>query len=102
MSVDGHGLATDVVWVGVLPGQLCRGADQVNARLDEVRAEGRTFSPEVLAKSEGAILIDPHVEPPAPVAQLHQIAIVHDGLVHEIRDYEDRAAAEKAFEAIQW
>ena len=100
VSLDGYELAPDVVWVGVLPGQLCRGSEQVNARLEQVRAEGRTFSPEVLAKGEGALLIDPHVEPPAFIPELHQIAVVYDGLVHEIRDYRDRATAEVAFEAM--
>ena len=102
VSIDGHGLAPDVVWVGMLPGELCRGADQVKARLDQVRAEGRTFNPEVLAKGKGAFLVDPHVEPPTVIPELHQIAVVNDGLVHEIRDYRDRATAEGAFEAMGW
>jgi len=100
VSIDGYGLAPDVVWVGMLPGELCRGADQVEARLDHIRAEGRTVSPEVLAEGKGAFLIDPHVEPPAASPELHQIAVVYDGLVHEIRDYRDRATAEVAFEAM--
>jgi hypothetical protein len=96
-------LAPDVVWVGSLPGLMCRGADQVNARLDQVRAGGRTFEPEVLREREGALLIDPHVSaPPELNPELHQILIVQDGQVHEIRDYPDRAAAEAAFEAMQW
>jgi hypothetical protein len=94
-------LAPDIVWVGVLPGQLCRSADQVNARLEQVRQSGRSYSPEVLAERDGAVLLDPHVDPPAQVPELHQIAIVHDNLVHEIRDYPNRAAAEAAFEAMQ-
>jgi len=93
-------LAPDVVWIGVLPGQLCRSADQVNERLEQVRNSGRSYSPEVLAERDGVVLFDPHVEPPAEVPELHQIAIVHDNLVQEIRDYPSRAAAEAAFEAI--
>ena len=93
-------LAPDVVWVGVLPGQLCRTADQVNERLEQVRNSGRSYSPEVLAEREGVVLFDPHVEPPAEIPELHQIAIVHDNLVQEIRDYPNRAAAEAAFEAL--
>jgi hypothetical protein len=95
-------LAPDVVWVGVLPGQLCRSAEQVRARLEDVRSSGRSYSPEVLAEREGAFLFDPHVDPPAHVPELHQIAIVYDDQVHEIRDYPNRAAAEAAFEAMQW
>jgi hypothetical protein len=94
-------LAPDVVWVGSLPGLMCRGAEQVNTRLDEVRANGRTFEPEVLAEREGFILIDPHVSAPPEVnPELHQILVVQDGVVQEIRDYPDRAAAQAAFEAL--
>jgi hypothetical protein len=93
-------LAPDVVWVGVLPGMLCRSADQVNARLEQVRDTGRSYSPEVLAERDGMVLYDPHVNPPAEIPELHQIAIVHDNLVQEIRDYPNRAAAQAAFEAL--
>jgi hypothetical protein len=93
-------LAPDVVWVGVLPGMLCRSADQVNARLEQVRNSGRSYSPEVLAERDGVVLFDPHVDPPAQIPELHQIAIVHDNLVQEIRDYPNRAAAQAAFEAL--
>ena len=93
-------LAPDVVWVGVLPGQLCRSADEVNARLEQVRHSGRSYSPEVIAEREGVVLFDPHVDPPAEIRELHQIAIVHDNLVQEIRDYPNRADAQAAFEAL--
>jgi len=101
VNLDEISLAPDVVWVGVLPGMLCRSADQVNARLEQVRNSGRSYSPEVLAERDGAVLFDPHVDPPAEIPELHQIAIVHDDLVHEIRDYPNRAAAQAAFEAMQ-
>ena len=100
VNLDEISLASDVVWIGVLPGQLCRSADQVNARLEEVRNGGRSYSPEVLAERDGVVLFDPHVEPPAEIPELHQIAVVHDNLVQEIRDYPNRAAATAAFEAI--
>jgi hypothetical protein len=96
------GLAPDVVWIGVYPGQLCRSADQVNARLEQVRNAGRSYSPEVLAERDGVVLFDPHVDPPAEIPELHQIAIVHDNLVQEIRDYPNRAAATAAFEGMLW
>ena len=103
VSIADFELAPDVVWVGSLPGLMCRGAEQVNARLDQIRAEGRTFDPEVLAERDGALLIDPHVSaPPQLNPELHQILIVHDGFVHEIRDYPNRPAAEAAFEAMHW
>jgi len=93
-------LAPDVVWVGVLPGMLCRSAAQVEARLEQVRNSGRSYSPEVLAERDGVVLYDPHVDPPAEIPELHQIAIVHDNLVQEIRDYPTRTAAQAAFEAM--
>ena len=93
-------LAPDVVWVGVFPGQLCRSAEQVEARLEQVRNSGRSYSPEVLAERDGVVLYDPHVDPPAEVPELHQIAIVHDNLVQEIRDYPTRTAAQAAYEAM--
>jgi hypothetical protein len=93
-------LAPDVVWVGVLPGMLCRSAEQVRARLEQVQNSGRSYSPEVLAERDGVVLYDPHVDPPAQIPELHQIAIVHDNVVQEIRDYPNRAAAQAAFEAL--
>ena len=54
-----------------------------------------------LTTPDGVVLFDPHVEPPAEIPELHQIAIVHDNLVQEIRDYPSRAAAEAAFEAMR-
>ena len=100
VNLDEISLAPDVVWIGVLPGQLCRSADQVNARLEEVRNSGRSYSPEVLAERDGVLLFDPHVDPPAEIPELHQIAIVYDDLVQEIRDYPNRATAQAAFEAM--
>ena len=102
VSIADYELAPDVVWVGSLPGLMCRGAEQVKQRLEQIRANGRTFSPEVLAERDGAFLIDPHVDaPPQLNPELHQILIVHDGVVAEIRDYPNRAAAEAVFEAMQ-
>jgi hypothetical protein len=101
VNLEEMSLAPDVVWVGVLPGMLCRSADQVRTRLEQVRNSGRSYSPEVLAEREGVVLFDPHVDPPAEIPELHQIAIVHDNEVQEIRDYPDRAAAQAAFEAMR-
>jgi hypothetical protein len=101
VSVGDYELAPDVVWVGSLPGLMCRGAEQVNARLDQIREGGRTFDPEVLAERDGFVLIDPHVSaPPQRNPALHQILTVDGGRVHEIRDYPDRSAAESAWEAM--
>jgi len=100
VNLDEISLAPDVVWIGLHPGQLCRSAEHVETRLEEVRKSGHSYSPEVLAEREGVLLFDPHVDPPAEVPELHQIAIVYDGAVQEIRDYPDRATAQAAFEAM--
>jgi hypothetical protein len=100
VNLDEISLAPDVVWIGVHPGQFCRSAQQVEARLEEVRHSGHSYSPEVLAERDGVLLFDPHVDPPAEIPELHQIAIVYDGAVQEIRDYPDRATAQAAFEAM--
>ena len=102
VNLDEIELAPDVVWIGLLPGMLCRSAEQVEARLQQIRDSGRTYSPEVLAERDGVVLYDPHVDPPAQNPELHQIAIVQDNLVQEIRDYPNRAAAQAAFEAVRW
>jgi hypothetical protein len=101
VNLDEISLAPDVVWIGVLPGMLCRSAEQVETRLEQVRNSGRSYSPEVLAERDGVVLFDPHVDPPAEIPELHQIAIVHDNRVQEIRDYPNRAAAQAAFEAMR-
>jgi hypothetical protein len=101
VNLADYELALDVVWVGSLPGLVCRGAGQVNARLDQIRSDGLSFSPEVLAERDGFVLIDPHVSaPPRLNPELHQILVVQDGLVQEIRDYPTRAAARAGFEAM--
>jgi hypothetical protein len=104
VSVAELEFAPDVVWIGTLPGQLCRSADEVRARIEQVRQNGRAYAPEVLAERAGVVLFDPHVEPPPELnPELHQIVLVRDdGLVYEIRDYPNRAAAQAAFEAMQW
>jgi hypothetical protein len=97
VSVSELDLADDVVWVGTLPGLMCRGADQVRTRLAQVP----DFSPEVLAERDGMVLIDPHVAaPPRLNPELHQILVLSDGVVSEIRDYPTRAAAQAAWEAM--
>ena len=100
VSIDELELAPDVVWIGILPGMLCRGAEQVEARLEQIRNSGRSYSPKIIAERDGMVLYDPQVDPPAEIPQLHQIAVVHDNLVQEIRDYPNLTAAGHAFEGI--
>ena len=88
-----------VVWVGVLPGMLCRNREQVLATLDRAGLRARTFSPEILAEEEGRIVVDPHAEPPTkPFPNLHQVLVVSDERIVEMRDYPDRKTALAALE----
>jgi ketosteroid isomerase-like protein len=90
-------LAPDVVWVGLEPGQLCRGRDEVVATFREALESGKSGSPEVVAEAEGRIVVDPHVEPPYEWApELHHVFVVEDGRIVEMRDYPSRAAALQA------
>ena len=92
-------LAPDVVWVGVLPGMLCRNREQVINTLDRANLSGRRFSPEILAEADDKIVLDPHSEPPPDLyPTLHQILVVADGQVVEMRDYPNREAALAAME----
>jgi ketosteroid isomerase-like protein len=93
----GSVLSDDVVWVGIWPGELCRNRDQVVAMLREARARGRQMAPEVVAEGDDMLVIDPHLSD----SERHQVLVLGDGLVSEIRAYPDRAAALAAFEAMQ-
>jgi len=90
-------LAPEVVWVGVWPGQLCRGRDEVVATFREALESGKSGSPEVVAEVEGLIVVDPHVDPPYEwAAELHHVFVVEDERIVEMRDYPNRAAALEA------
>ena len=90
-------LSEDVVWVGIWPGELCRNREQVVAMLEQARARGRQMSPEVVAERDDMLVVDPHL----PDSERHQVFVLADGLVSEIRADGDRAAAVAAFEAMQ-
>jgi ketosteroid isomerase-like protein len=90
-------LSEDVVWVGLWPGELCRNREQVLAMLEQARARGRQMSPEVVVERDDMLVVDPHL----PDSARHQVFVLGDGLVSEIRAYPDRAAAVAAFEAFQ-
>jgi ketosteroid isomerase-like protein len=90
-------LAPDVVWVGLRPGQLCRSRDEVVATFREALEAGRSGAPEVVAETEGQIVVDPHVEPSFEEApELHHVFVVEDERIIEMRDYPNRAAALEA------
>jgi ketosteroid isomerase-like protein len=92
-------LAPDVVWVGVLPGQLCRNRDQVVETFRNALDAGVQATPEILAESDEALLVDFHPQPPPElVPALHQIFVLHDEQIVELRDFPDRRSALDAYE----
>ena len=93
----GSVLSDDVVWVGIWPGELCRNRTEVLGMLQQARARGRQMAPEVVAERDDMLVIDPHL----PESERHQVLVLGDGLVSEIRAYPDRGAALAAFEAMQ-
>jgi len=103
-DMDGFKAALDpaVVWVGVRPGMLCRSRDEVVAMLDQPENDGRTFSPEIVAERDEMLVVDPHPTPPPELLPtVHQVLVVRDGLVVEMRDYADRASALAALEPFE-
>jgi hypothetical protein len=91
-----------VVWIGVRPGMLCRSRDEVVAMLDQPDNVGRTFAPEIVAERDGLLVVDPHPSPPPELLPtVHQVIVVHDGRVIEMRDYADRASALAALEPLE-
>ena len=95
LDAFGGALAEDVVWVGLWPGELCRNRQQVLAILEQARARGREIAPEIVLERDDMLVVDPHLAD----SERHQIFVLSDGLVSEIRAYPDRAGAVAAFEA---
>jgi ketosteroid isomerase-like protein len=95
-------LAPDVIWVGTLPGLLCRNREQVLAIVERARTNGRSWQPEVVDEHESAVLVDPHVEPPPDLnPNLHHVLVLDEERVIEIRDYPDRSSALAALERLR-
>jgi ketosteroid isomerase-like protein len=93
-------LDPDVVWVGVYPGQLCRDRDDVLAMLDLPLTAQRTVAPEILAERDGMLAVAVHADPPPEWApDLHQVIVLQEGRVVEMRDYASRAEAVAAVES---
>jgi ketosteroid isomerase-like protein len=90
-------LAPDVFWVGVLPRQLCRNREQVRDLFHRAVESGLRASPEIVAEVENMLVVDPHLEPPAELnPTLHQVYVVDEGQIVELRDYPDRRSALEA------
>jgi SnoaL-like domain len=92
-------LAPHVVWVGVLPGQMCRNRDEVVDTFRNALAAGVQATPEILIESGQALVVDFHPQPPPElVPGLHQIFVLRDERIVELRDFPDRGSALDAYE----
>jgi len=82
-------LAPDIVWVGLWPGELCRNRDDVLEMLRTAQANGIEAHPEIVRDEGDLFVVDPHL----PIDGRHQVFVVRDGVVTEVRAYPNRDAA---------
>jgi hypothetical protein len=98
-DLDGFSEALDpqVVWVGVLPGQLCRNREQVLSTLSGL---SRAVRPEIVADTGDRLVVDPHLDPPPDFFPgLHQVYVLDETeRIVEMRDYPSRQSALAALE----
>jgi ketosteroid isomerase-like protein len=87
-------LAPDIVWVGLWPSQLCRNRGEVVEMLKQAQANGLEARPEIVRDEGDRFVVDPHL----PIDGRHQVFVLREGLVSEVRAYPDRAAALAAME----
>lgn len=87
-------LAPDVVWVGLWPGQLCRNRGEVLEMLELAQANGVQPRPEIVRDEGDRFVVDPHL----PIDGRHQVFVLREGVVTEVRAYPDRGAALAAME----
>jgi ketosteroid isomerase-like protein len=96
LDAFGAALAQDVVWVGRYPGELCRNRDQVLEMLREAQERGVRPAPEIVHEGEDVLVVDPHLD------GRHQVVVLRDGLVSEVRAYLSREAAIEAVTGRPW
>ena len=89
-------LAPDVVWSGRYPGELCRNRDEVLVMLREAQGRGIDPAPEIVLERDDVLVVDPHLD------GRHQVLVLRDGLVSEVRAYMSRDAAVAAVEGRPW
>jgi ketosteroid isomerase-like protein len=87
-------LAPDIVWIGLWPSQLCRNRAEVVEMLKHAQANGLEAKPEIVRDDGDWFVVDPHL----PGDERHQVFVLRDGVVSEVRAYPDRAAALAAME----
>ena len=80
-------LAPDIVWVGIWPGQLCRDRGEVLEMLRHAQANGLEARPEIVRDEGDRFVVDPHLD------GRHQVFVLQDGVVTEVRAYATRGAA---------
>jgi ketosteroid isomerase-like protein len=96
LDAFGEALAPDVVWVGRYPGELCRNRDEVLAMLRDAQARGVRPQPEIVLERDDVLVVDPHLD------GRHQVVVLQDGLVSEVRAYFGRESAVEAVEGRPW
>ena len=89
-------LAPDIVWAGRYPGELCRNRDEVLAMLREAQERGIQAAPEVVLERDDLVVVDPHLD------GRHQVLVLRDGVISEVRAYVSREAAFAAVEGRPW
>jgi hypothetical protein len=89
-------LAPDIVWIGRFPGELCRNRDEVLEMFRHARESGIEAQPEIVWEQDDTLVVDPHLD------GRHQVILVRDGVVSEVRAYVSRDAAVAAVEKRPW
>jgi hypothetical protein len=89
-------LAPDVVWLGRYPGEICRNRNEVLAMLREAQEHGIQASPEIVLERDDLLVVDPHLD------GRHQVILLEDGVVSEVRAYVSRESAIAAIEERPW
>jgi ketosteroid isomerase-like protein len=89
-------LAPDIVWLGRYPGEICRNREEVLAMLREAQERGIQASPEIVLEREDVLVVDPHLD------GRHQVLVLRDGIISEVRAYLSRDAAIAAVEGRPW
>jgi hypothetical protein len=89
-------LAHDIVWLGRYPGEICRNRDEVLAMLREAQEAGIQASPEIVLERDDLLVVDPHLD------GRHQVLVLRDGVISEVRAYVSRESAIAAVEGRPW
>jgi hypothetical protein len=87
-------LAPDIVWVGLWPGEVCRNREQVLQMLQTAQENGLVARPEIVRDEGDRFVVDPHL----PIDGRHQVFVLREGVVSEVRAYPNREAALAAME----